>query len=234
MSELGSIRPVQAWALVPVKSPIWAKTRLSVMLSPSERSQLQWAMLQDVLDQLQASKWLAGVAIVCPDPTIQALVTARGIRVIGDEPEGGGLNGAVAHGVDRLRRSGADMVAVLPGDVPLLTADDIDRAILSAVHENTRVVVPDHNREGTNALIFWADRVPQFRFGQNSYQLHLHDRSNGPVRGLPLASFNRDIDWPDDLTALRQRRGQGGAPKTNSALDKCTYQSIPALTEDTK
>lgn len=234
MSELGSIRPVQAWALVPVKSPIWAKTRLSVLLSADERAQLQWAMLQDVLNQLQASSWLTGVAIVCPDPRIQVLVAARGIRIIDDEPKTGGLNAAVAHGVDRLRKTGADLVTVLPGDVPLLTANDVDRAILSAVQENTTIVVPDHNTQGTNALVFWAGRAPKFQFGKNSFRRHLEDRSNGPARAMSLASITRDIDLPDDLTALRRRRGQGSAPKTNSALDKCTYLTIPALSEDTK
>lgn len=234
MSELGSIRSVQAWALVPVKPPIWAKTRLSALLSADERVQLQWAMLQDVLDQLQASRWLSGVAIVCPDPRIQALVAARGIRVIGDEPQAGGLNAAVAHGVDRLRRGGADLVAVLPGDVPLLTTADFDRAILSAVQENATIVVPDHNCQGTNALVFWTDHAPKFQFGTNSNERHLGDRSNGPVRAMPLASITRDIDLPDDLTALRRRRGQGGAPRTNAALDKCTCLAILALSEDTK
>jgi len=234
MSEQGSIQPVQAWALVPVKSPTLAKTRLSSLLSPSEREQLQWAMLQDVLDQLQASKWLFGVAIVCPDPRIQALVSARGIRVIGDESMSAGLNSAVAHGVNQLRASGADLLTVIPGDVPLLKAADIDRAILSMVQENTMVVVPDHNREGTNALAFWADRVPEFQFGKNSFQLHLEDRRSGPVRALPLASITRDIDCPDDLAALRQKRGQGGAPKTNSALDRCAYMTVHALLEDTR
>lgn len=234
MSEIGSIRPVQAWALVPIKSPIWAKTRLSVLLSAQERERLQWAMLQDVLDQLQASKWLTGVAIVCPDPAIQALVAARGMRVIGDEPQGGGLNAAIAHGVERLRQAGADLVTVLPGDVPLLSVGEIDRAILSAVQGNATIVVPDHNAQGTNALVFWVNRTPRFQFGKNSFRLHLGDRSNGPVRAMPLASITRDIDWPDDLTALRRLRGQGGAPRTNSALDQCSSLTIPALSEETK
>jgi 2-phospho-L-lactate guanylyltransferase len=231
MSELGRITPVQAWALVPVKSPIWAKTRLAGLLSEAERARLQWAMLQDMLDQLGAVESLSGVAIVCPDPRIQAMALARGLRVFGDEPVGGGLNAALAYGTARLRAAGADLVMVLPGDVPLLDAADIDHAIRTAIHENTAIVVPDHQAEGTNALVFWADRPPRFRFGRNSFALHLADTGQGPVQALPLASIARDIDWPDDLDALRRRRWQGDAPNTNSALAGCAYLTAPVLTE---
>lgn len=234
MSELGNITPVQAWALVPVKAPIWAKTRLAGLLSEAERAQLQWAMLQDVLDQLLAAKWLSGVAIVCPDPRIQVLGRSREIKVIGDEPQHGGLNAAVAHGSGQLRAEGADLVAILPGDVPMLDADDIDRAILCALQENIGVVVPDRNREGTNALVFWADRAPRFRFGKNSFQRHLKDTGHGATKAMPLDSIARDIDWPDDLYALRRHHKQGAAPSTNSALAKCTYLNTPAPAEENR
>lgn len=234
MSKIGSISPVQAWALVPVKSPSWAKTRLSVLLSASERAEIQWAMLQDVLIQLNASKLLAGVAIVTPDARIQALVVANGVRVFNDEPPRGGLNAAVAHGANQLRMLGADLVAVLPGDVPQLTVDDIDSAIQYAVQENATVVVPDHNKQGTNALVFWADRAQEFQFGEGSFQKHVQDCSSGPVQSLHLKSIARDIDWPDDLEALRKHREEGRAAKTNSALDKCTYLNAPTIYEDLK
>ena len=223
MSAFGSIKPLSVWALVPVKAPIWAKTRLADLLSDSERADLQWAMLQDVLDQLLAARELAGVAIVCPDPRIQALAQTRGVRVIGDEPPRGGLNAALALGTERLRQTGADLVAILPGDVPMLDAADIDRAILCAIHGDATVVVPDTDLEGTNALVFRTERTPQFQFGKNSFSLHSQDVANGPVKTLRLKSIARDIDWPDDLTALRRLRGGGAAPQTNSVLARCAY-----------
>ncbi|MBY6058766.1 2-phospho-L-lactate guanylyltransferase [Leisingera daeponensis] len=222
MSELGRIAPVQAWALVPVKPPIWAKTRLSGLLSPSERERLQWAMLADVLDQLETAKWLAGVAVVCPDIRIQMLVNARGLRVFGNEPRAGGMNGAVSYGTERLREAGADLVVVLPGDLPLLSADDIDNAVLRAMQDHRSVIVPDRELEGTNALIFWTDQVPNFQFGKNSFQKHLTDPAVGGMQALTLASIARDIDWPEDLQALRQSRGPDLAPNTKNVLASCT------------
>lgn len=223
MSAFGSIKPLDVWALIPVKAPIWAKTRLADVLSESERAELQWAMLQDVLDQLLAAKELAGVAIVCPDKRLQVLAQARGVRVIGDEPQRGGLNAAVALGTEQLKQAGADLVAILPGDVPMLDAADIDRAILCAIHDDATVVVPDTNLEGTNALVFYTDCAPRFQFGKNSFSRHSQNASNRPVRTLRLPSILRDIDWPDDLNALWRRRADGTAPKTNSVLATCAY-----------
>ena len=103
-------------------------------------------MFQELLIQLKALKWLAGVAIVIPDACIQALVVANDVPVFNDEPACGGLNAAVAHGANQLHMLGADLGTVLLGDVLMLTADDIDHAILYAVQENATVVVPDHNK----------------------------------------------------------------------------------------
>lgn len=234
MRELGNFKPLEVWALVPIKSPIWAKTRLAEMLSESERAFLQRAMLEDMLDQLRAAKWLAGVAIVCPDKGIQALAQARGVKVIGDEPQGGGLNAALTHGAEVLRAGGADLLVMLLGDLPMLDAADIDRAVMHAIHENTTVVVPDQNREGTNALVLWTDRMPQLQFGKNSFRRHSRGVAQGPVTELPLASVAHDIDWPDDLDTVRRRRGQGAAPNTNSALANCAYLKASQEAEENR
>lgn len=234
MSEVGTIEPVSVWALVPVKSPIWAKTRLASRLSQRERALLQWAMLKDVLDQLKTVPRLTGIAIVCPDASIQAMAKAQGIRVFGNEPKPGGLNSALRYGTESLREAGADLVAILPGDVPLLCAVDIDNAIMQAIEENATVVVPDHYREGTNALIFWADRAPRFAFGKNSFRRHLHDPKNAPVCTIDLPSVAHDVDWPNDLDALSGKLSQGVAPCTSFAVARCARVRTPALMEDLK
>lgn len=225
MSEVEDIEPPQVWALVPVKAPLSAKTRLAELLSESERAILQRAMLCDVLDQLLASERLTGVAIVCPDEGLQTLARARGVGVIGDEPRGGGLNAALLHGTEVLRASGADLVAILPADVPMIDAGDVDRAVLCALEQDTTVVVPDRAREGTNALVFRTDRAPRLRFGHDSCRLHSQDLSKGPVTLLPLKSIARDIDRPDDLNVI-WRDGQGIAPNTKSVLGECAFLRV--------
>lgn len=234
MSEERAIEPLSIWALVPVKAPVWAKTRLADRLSQEERAALQRAMLQDVLDELKAVRWLSGIAIVCPDPGIRRSVEAQGIRVFADEPKPGGLNAALHYGTASLHNAGADLVVVLPGDVPLVSAGDIDRAILDAIEDHATVVVPDRSHEGTNALIFWTNRAPTFAFGENSFRLHCEGRQEGPVRALELASIAHDVDWPNDLDVLRAMLRDGVARSTGSVLAGCMCVQAPALAEDRK
>ena len=218
MMEPSSISALQAWALVPIKAPCLAKSRLSGLFSVEQRARLQWAMLQDVLDQLSRAKGLRGIAVVSPDLQIRRMAQARGMLAFGDDPKGGGLNGAVHFGSERLRNAGADLIAILPGDVPTLDFTDIDRAIDMAVAEDTTVVVPDRDLQGTNALVFWADRPPVFRFGKDSFYRHLEALAGRRVKPLTLASIARDIDCPADIDHLRSRWHEGLAPRTNNAL----------------
>lgn len=218
MMEPAAITALQAWALVPIKAPFLAKTRLSGLLSEAERARLQWAMLQDVLDQLSQAKWLAGIAVVSPDARVRQMAQARGMLAFDDEPRNGGLNAAVQCGTERLRAVGADLIVILPGDVPLLDAAEIDRAIDLALRKDIAVVVPDHAGEGTNALIFWADRAPLFQFGRDSFRRHLRESGAYRATGLPLGSIARDIDCADDLDHLRQRRRDGAAANTSNVL----------------
>ena len=224
---LSNTTSFRIWSLVPIKKPFLAKTRLSGLLSVEERARLQWAMLEDVLDQLSRTKWLTGVAIVCPDKHILRIARSRGIIGFEDDPGSGDLNKAVARGTEGLRANGADMIVVVPGDVPMLDATEIDRAICYAIQENASVVVPDQNREGTNALIFRTDRAPCFQFGKNSCRRHLEEPCGGSVRPVQLASIARDIDLPDDLHHLRMRRVDGSAPNTNAVLDEFGYLQTP-------
>ena len=150
------------WALVPVKSSRTAKSRLAGVLAPHERAELQHAMLRDVVTRLRPSSYLAGVAVVSPDPVIVAIAGRLGAYSIGDEPVAGGLNAALRHGSQRLRAIGAELIAILPGDVPLLNALEIDHAIRTALQDNRPVLVPDRRRRGTNAMVFWAHRRPRF------------------------------------------------------------------------
>ena len=52
------------WALVPVKDPARAKTRLAPVLSADQRAALQRAMLADVLAALGRARTLAGIAVI--------------------------------------------------------------------------------------------------------------------------------------------------------------------------
>ena len=113
------------YALVPVKDLTQAKERLSPLLSPAERYALAAAMLDDVLGALRQTSALERIALVTRDPHALSLAAQWGFEVVEEEP-GGDLTAAVESGVKVCRERGASSLAVIPGDIPLLRAEDVD------------------------------------------------------------------------------------------------------------
>lgn len=208
----------RAWALLPVKPPKAAKSRLSVVFTISERAGLQQAMLEDVLASLARARSLAGVAVISPDRGIGRIAGAHGARYIAEDPDTGDLNQALAMGVADLQRVGADLVAVIPADVPLLEPADVDRAVRAAERMRAMIVVPDRHGEGTNALVFRADAPPRFEFGPGSYRRHLTEPGRQAAIPMELRSMALDIDTPEDVSILRACAGEGVAPRTRAMV----------------
>ena len=191
------------WAVVPVKDTTTAKQRLSLALSPTQRQDLALAMLDDVLEALAAVRALAGILVVTIDAEAARLATRIGASV-SREAATTGHTGAVMGAARMLARQGAAMLT-LPGDVPLVTARDVERVIDAARAAPSFVIVPARDELGSNAILCSpADAVP-LRFGENSFFPHLATaRACGiePVI-LPLPTLGLDIDGPDDLAVFR-------------------------------
>ena len=100
--------------------------------------------------------------------------------------------------------SGADGVgtlAVLHGDLPNLSPDDVT-ALLDAIPPDAGVAIaPDRAGSGTNGLAMMPPDAIPFAFGPGSFELH---RAGAVAAGLPLAVVERpslafDLDTPADL-----------------------------------
>jgi 2-phospho-L-lactate guanylyltransferase len=109
---------------VPVKSLERAKSRLSEVLTPLERAALTLAMLEDVLDAcLPQPGWQTWV--VSPDESVLEVSARRRARpVVEGSP---GLLAAVRQVEEEA--AGADALAVVLGDLPLLTAEALERVL---------------------------------------------------------------------------------------------------------
>lgn len=210
------------WALIPLKAPFEAKSRLSGVLNPNQRARLQQAMLEDLLEGLSGSRLLSGVALYGPRPFRN--LDAAPLRVIHlrQSAHVRGLNAAVAEGVGQLVDLGAEIIAVLPGDLPLADGRELDRPIADVMWGGHRAVIPDRWREGTNGLVFRAGAQSRFGFGPDSFRKHLDEAGNVPAKWIKvfeLSTFASDIDTSDDLDALRRdQRGFRGW-RTRAAID---------------
>jgi len=190
-------------ALLPVKGFRNAKQRLSPLLGAADRELLAEAMFRDVLREVTRARGLEATFVVTGNDRVAAIATAMGAAVI-HEPSETGETGAVDFARLNLKRMGHEAVLILPGDMPLVRASDIEQVLAQVPDGATApfaLLVPSHDRMGTNALLLAPPDVIKLRFGYDSFTYHL---SQVAARGLPLRYFENeaialDIDEPQDL-----------------------------------
>lgn len=191
---------------VPVKSLSRAKTRLSPALTGLERGALTLAMLEDVLDAaLSVPGWETWV--VSPDEVALEIAAGRGARPIAEAKPP--LANAIRQVEAKAKEEGANALAILPADVPLVTVDTLHEALrtLGAV-----VLARSADGLGTSLLLRRPPRAIPARFGPDSFRRHVE---LAQVRGLPVSIVERrelsfDVDRPDDILTLLAdgRRGR--------------------------
>ena len=201
-------------ALMPVKGFHNAKQRLSPLLSDAARELLAEAMFRDVLRQVRLARGLAGTFVVTGDDKVAAIAAAAGAAVIRENAENGETS-AVDFARLELKQSGCQAVLIIPADMPLMRAEDID-AVLAQVPADAAapyaLLVPSHDKLGTNALLLAPPDVIQLRFGHDSFTFHMGQVAG---RGMPALFFENenialDIDEPKDLERFLAYGYQGG------------------------
>jgi len=188
---------------VPVKALRQSKSRLRPVLSDEQRQALVMAMLADVLGLLAGVRGISATAVVSPDAEVLAFAHRLGAQAIREPPQPRGLNAALAFASDVLCGQGASGLLVLPVDVPLANAADVE-AILNHMDGNPSIVLCPSRSGGTNALALRPLGIIPFRFGPRSAAAHQREaRARGlPLAVMPLPSLALDIDRPQDLAAI--------------------------------
>jgi 2-phospho-L-lactate guanylyltransferase len=199
-------------ALIPVKGFINAKQRLAPLLSRAEREILAEAMFRDALDQVFKVGGLESVYVVTPDESVAAIASSHGARVI-LETEEKGETAAVDFARSRMTQQGIDSVLILPADIPLLRSGDIEHLLENRKPAPSALLVPSHDRMGTNALVLSPPDIIGLRFGHDSFSYHL---SQVAARGLPAHVIENerialDIDEPKDLLRFLREATDGSA-----------------------
>lgn len=194
-------------AVVPAKGFAEAKGRLAGALTPGARRALAEAMLEDVLAAL-VQAGLDEIVVVTPDPETAGVARRAGVTLL-EEPEACGHTAAVALGLAHALGRGARVLLTVPGDLPLLTAEEV-RAILAALGPAPAAVfVPSRNGLGTNAACLTPPEAVPLRFGEPSFADHLaaaRARGIEPVV-LELPGAALDLDGPEDLALLLEPPG---------------------------
>jgi 2-phospho-L-lactate guanylyltransferase len=193
------------WAVVPVKDTAAAKQRLAPALPAHLRQELALAMLEDVLAALAEVRGLAGRVLITTDAAAMRLASRYGAECWADGAADG-HTGAVTAAARRLAREGRGGMLTLPGDIPLVAPDEIER-LLAAHRQSFRhrgpsfTIAPSHDEKGSNAIVMSPPDAVKLRFGDDSFLPHLaaaEARGIAPVV-LHLPGIALDIDNPVDL-----------------------------------
>ena len=205
-------------ALIPVKGFRNAKQRLSAFLGSAEREALAEAMFRDVLRQVLRVGGLVETVVVTRDDKVAAIAGSLGARVIVESAETG-ETAAIDFARTSLKDAGCEAILIIPGDLPLIRSGDIE-SVLAQVPDGQNLpfalLVPSHDRLGTNALLLAPPDIIKLRFGYDSFRYHISQVS---AQGLPVRCFENerialDIDEPKDLEKFLSYSNDGGESLT--------------------
>jgi 2-phospho-L-lactate guanylyltransferase len=194
-NRCAALRPGSGCALlVAVKARASGKTRLRASLEPGQRTGLIRRMLGHVLETARAARTIGRIIVVSPERD-----TVPGdIPVLADS--GQGLNQALCGAHQALLGFGFRELLILPADLPLLAAAEIDD-LVEAGRSAGFAVAPDAAGTGTNGLYLSCPQCFEFQFGPGSRERHA---SAARLLGLGVATVVRpglefDVDHPTQL-----------------------------------
>lgn len=202
---------MRTFALIPVKAPAHAKTRLSSYLSGEERAGLVRAMLRDVLRAIEGL--VEPVFIGAEEFNIDGVSFVR--------EEGRGLTRAVEKGRNFAVEQGAHATLFVPADTPLIGREHV-RDILKLGKRYRLVASPARN--GGVSLIY--KRPPDIlneRFSARSFQdiLSLAEQKGVEYHIYDSFYLSLDLDTGEDI---REFFYHGRGTHAYSYLEKFGYR----------
>ena len=188
--------------LVPIKNTSGAKQRLASILDQDSRTRLAQAMLHDVLSALYEWKDRPSVGIVTSDAYAIQLASEYRFEIIPD-PENPGETGAIEMATQVCVARGEDSTLVIPADIPLIQAWELEEIYKVAPVQGT-VLVPAGDARGTNAAFRRPANLFPLRFGNDSFKPHhaAAQATGQPCVILNLPGIAVDVDNPEDLQQL--------------------------------
>jgi 2-phospho-L-lactate guanylyltransferase len=198
--------------VVPVGTLEGAKSRLGVALDAEERRDLVEGMVRRTVTAATAVPGVSETIVVTPDDEVRRLALEAGARPL--RQRGQGLNAGLREAREEAMAGGADAIAVLPIDLPTISAEAVSDllAVLERPERPLVVVVPDRHGRGTNALVVAPPDAIEFCFGGDSRAAHVScARENGATIVELDGPLSLDVDTPEDLLLAEELAPEGVA-----------------------
>lgn len=207
---------MRIWAIVPMKPFPKAKSRLSGVLTTEQREVLAERFFRHTLDVLSQVKEVSNILVISRDP--QVLSLAREYHAVTVQEAGAPeLNAALMRAAQVAGLKGAEAILILPADLPLLTTDDVREILRLGRYNQTVVLAPDRQDDGTNAMLVAPPGLIPFAYGSQSFQRHQESavQAGVTVKIYRSETIGLDIDTPQDLMLLE--RAETGTTTTTTA-----------------
>ena len=191
---------MNVWAIVPVKPLNRAKSRLAATLAPETREHLAGAMLVHTLTAIHESQAVSGILVISRDNRALVMARKHHARTVQESgmPE---LNAALERAGQVIASWNARAALVLPADLPLLMAADVEGLVQQGRYQQSVVIGPDRAGTGTNALLLRPPGLIPYLFGEASFARHVAaaESVGAAVHVYRSERLMLDLDTPDDV-----------------------------------
>ena len=139
----------------------------------------------------------------------EALAQRYGARILTDDARGG-HTAAVAAAARTLEQEGCGGMLQIPGDIPLVSADEISLLLAMRRPAPSFTIAPSHNDFGSNAVLVCPPTAVPLTFGDDSFYPHLRAAQARGIEPLIVRrhGIGLDIDRPEDIWAFAQLRSR--------------------------
>ena len=193
------------WAIIPVKPLKRGKSRLSSILSETERTTLNQSMLVNTLKTLKSISEIETVLVVSRDPSALAIARDFDARTVLEDgnPE---LNTALRRASMVAKAYHANEILVLPADLPLIKTEHLLEFLGYGTKPPEMIIAPDRRQDGTNALYINPADLIDFYYGSGSFSMHVDaaKKKNARIKIVETEEFGLDLDLPEDLEKLTE------------------------------
>ena len=158
---------MKIFALVPVKKFEGSKSRLGAVLSIDERIKLSELLLINTISVLNNSSSITNIVVVSSDEGAMEIARRTDAKFL-KETKDHGVNAAIALADDYSSENRAQATMVIPVDLPLLTAADVNMMCRNAKSpERCLVISPSIRYDGSNALLRKPSRLLKTHYDED-------------------------------------------------------------------
>ncbi len=192
-------------AIIPVKPLRRGKSRLSDILSSSQREILNSYLLGSILKCLEPIKAINHKIVISYDPTALALSRKFGANTV-LENRNTNINRALRKATIAAKAYGATKLLILPADLPLITMDDLMGILELEGAPPQMIISPDRKLNGTNAMYMNPIGAIKYDFGEWSFRKHIEqaERKKIKVKIYKNDNISFDLDVPEDWEQLKE------------------------------